>query len=129
MAELTQEDIEFNKLLEDKRYKEIYRVLQLMLSEISKPKEKMPVIDYDAATNRLIKALQECINNLPVSKNEPVNVEVNQREVVTSIEEFSKNITMAISQLISATNKKKEWAFHINRFSNGQIESVEVKQI
>ena len=120
------EDVEFEKLLEDRRHEELKNAL-IDISTILENKNDMGIID---AIEKQVSAFLSAIKKLPAPE---VNVEVNQKEISTSVAKMSAEIVKSLIDLkqeIEVLNSPKEWEFRVRRDdSTHSITSVIAKQL
>ena len=120
-----EEELEFDRLVAEKRYENLIKALQDLsnqqkdedFSELSKSLEKI------AETNsKLFRSLIESLNN------------INNKETtdIITVEKTIENLTTSISTMINLIKteyqNKKEWKFTITR-NNNSIDTITAKQI
>lgn len=121
------DDIKFEQLLNEKRHKELINSLTIIVSELKKEKKDGAVIAAIEKQSQAINKFVEVIRAIPVPATPEVNVEVNQAEIVSSIERMGKLILQELRDLktiLGIEIKPSEWEFKVNRNSAGYIESV-----
>ena len=120
------EDIEFERLLADKRHKEVSYLLKNIATALSKDDDK----DVIAAINKqgnnfgeLIKA----IKSIPQTELPEVNVTLNPKEFVSSINKICEDIIASNDKVIETLNKRLlPDTFTLVKDSRGTTESVKV---
>lgn len=117
------EDIKFEKLLEDRRFRELKAVLKVIAD-----KDNKDVINAIQDSKELVEKFAEAIKKLPAPE---VTVELSNLEKAASqISIQQKEVILLLKEVISQQNIKKEWEFTIVRSNPSDlIKTVIAKQI
>lgn len=117
---LNQADIEFDRLVSDKRHKEIIGALKTLISEFQKPQDNSV---KEAIHNQLkvLESLVKVLTSTPPPAPPVVNVHSDPSELVNAI----KNLPIPSSA--APAEHHKEWEFNVLRNRGGLIESITAK--
>ena len=123
------DDIEFDKLLQDKRHKELTAYLKAMATAISNNSDKEVI----AAINKQGDSIGQLVNAIqsipkPEKQETPiVNVEINPQQFVTSINKICEDIVASNNKVIEALNNRMlPDSFTLVKTYGGMTESVKV---
>lgn len=123
------EDIEFDKLLQDKRHKELTSSLKAMATALSNNNDKS-VVDAINKQGNNIEKLVNAIQSIPKPEKYEspiVNVEVNPKEFVSSINKICDDIVASNNKVIEALEKRiLPDTFTLVKTYGGFTESVKV---
>ncbi len=117
------EDLEFKELLLEKRHKEVTQLIKALLS-----KDNKDLVDALREQPKAIKdAISAIIQSIPKPEKPEVNVEVNQQEIVTSLEAICEKIIKSNELVIKALNEKPLIeSFDLQRDNWGNTKTVKV---
>lgn len=117
------EDLEFKELLLEKRHKEVTQLIKALLS-----KDNKDLVDALREQPKAIKdAFSAIIQSIPKPEKPEVNVEVNQQEIVTSLEAICEKIIKSNELVIKALNEKPLIeSFDLQRDNWGNTKTVKV---
>ena len=111
------EDLEFKELLLEKRHKEVTQLIKALLSKDNK--------DLVDALREQPKAIKDAFS--AIIQSIPKNVEVNQQEIVTSLEAICEKIIKSNELVIKALNEKPLIeSFDLQRDNWGNTKTVKV---
>ena len=102
------DDIEFDKLLQDKRHKELTNSLKAMATALSNNSDKA-VVDAMNKQGDNIGQLVSAIKSMPKPdkpENPIVNVEINPQEFVSSINKICEDIVASNNKVIETLNNR-----------------------
>lgn len=122
------EDDKFESLLAQRRHKELSSGIAAIATAFSK-KSNQDIIEAINNQASLINSFLQKLGSVEKPSVLPeVNVEVNQKEVVLSVDEMSEKILSGFSSLkeviIETQCKSNEWEFSVQRDVKGFIEKV-----
>lgn len=121
MAE--KDDIEFETLLADKRHKELIGTLREIILSVGQDKDGRVVkaIENQEAT---IKRLIESTRPAPTKQN----INVNQAEVVISIEKMGKELLNGLADLKQAVERPRTTTMTVKRNFGGYMTEVVITE-
>jgi|GEM_PF-6744653 len=117
------DDDKLNQHLEEVRHEELIKSLELLIGTVSK---QTP--DFEKSIRDAIKSLDI---KFPEIKAPVVNVEVEKvsnEDVINSINNLKEVVVPLLTELISASKRKKEWVFTINKNGYGVTTSIIAKE-
>ena len=120
------DDILFESLLAKKRHDELIGVIRLLLNEIGKINNKQEIKNLVDISLRKYPEIIDAIKGIDL-KSPDVNVELNQKDVVQSIDKTKESIIKKLDKFIELT--KKNWKFTVQRDDWGYIKTVKAEQI
>ena len=118
---LNEEEIEFERLLQDKRHKELKKALLSISVILEKSSSNNTVAQSISKQSEVI---SNFLSLLPA--------ELSQKEVSESMGKVGENILSGLTQLkteIEILNKPKQWEFTVHRERNNLIDTITAKQI
>jgi len=127
--ELDNED-NFEALLADKRHNELKGALGEIATSLNKDKNKevvAAIAQQTHAINRFIELAKKEEKQESKEEKQELKVEVNQKEVVSSVSEMGVTILKgleALQAILEKPEEKKEWEFKVNRGHGNLIESI-----
>lgn len=123
------EEIEFDRELAKKRHAEIAKTLQSISAALNRKGDDNISAELEKQCQK-IEAFSEVIRNLPKPQSPQINI--NQDQVINSIQTIGKDILKGLSDLqlaIAKPKEKTEWIFEVKRHSHSDlIQSVTAKQ-
>ena len=99
------DDIEFDKLLQDKRHKELTNSLKAMATALSNNSDKA-VVDAINKQGDNIGQLVNAIKNIAKPESPIVNVEVNPKEFAVTINKICEDIVASNNKVIETLNTR-----------------------
>jgi gamma-glutamylcysteine synthetase len=123
------EDIKFEKLLAEKRHKELATALKAITTTLNNKTEDNVSLAIETQTVA-IKGFAEAIKSLPEPK---VNVNMSNDAMEESIKKLGQDILKSlegVKELLIAYNQPKEWEFNVKRGQYSQmIEKITAKEV
>ena len=120
------EQIEFERLLADKRHKEHSYLLKSIATALSKDDDK-EVIDAINKQGNNFGELIKAIKDIPQTELPEVNITLNPKEFVSSINKICKDILESNEKIIETLNTRLlPHSFILVKDSRGTTESVNV---
>ena len=120
------DDIEFDKLLQDKRHKELTNSLKAMATALSNNSDKA-VVDAINKQGDNIGQLVNAIKNIAKPETPVVNVEVNPKEFAATINKICEDIVASNNKVIETLNTRLlPDTFTLVKGYGGATESVKV---
>ncbi len=112
---------DFDKVIAEKQHAEFMRAMKNLMTTLEK-------LNNSPSIERALQSLSDKISNLKLSVNSPdVNVETNQKEVVSAIQKMTNDLRTELQKMSeedAKEEKKEEWTFTVHRDSNGFIQKV-----
>ena len=121
------EEILFESLLAKKRHDELINVVKQLLQEISKLDNSKEIKNLTDVSIEKYPEIVNAIKSIGKLKSPDVNVELNQKEVIQSINEIKDYIIKRFDKV--SEPKKSNWEFTVQRDLNGYIKTVKAEQI
>lgn len=119
-------DSQFNEKLADKRHKELTGAMGKVISAVNQ-KEDKAVAEAIKENARATQGLVQVIKDIPKVETPQVNVDVNQKEVITSLEGICNKIIESNNKLIEAFNKRPVVEeFKLEKDNYGNTKTVKV---
>ena len=117
------EDIEFEKLLQDKRHRELKNALVAISSILSK-KDDVGIIEAIEKQSQALAGFVSVIKSISAPE---VNVEINPKEFVSSINKLCEDVIASNNKVIETLNTRLlPDTFTLNKGYGGITESVKV---
>jgi hypothetical protein len=125
------DDNDFDELLLDKRLTDILKALSKVSDTLNNNNSKLDIQSFLNSNKALIESFLSKLKDIQQQELPApnVNVQVNQSEVITSIEKLSNQIIDSLKSLEQAiTNmneqKPKTWEFKITERNNGFAQKI-----
>ncbi len=124
--EKDKEDEKFESLLADKRHKELTGALKGIATHLSKDNDKAVVEAINGQADK-IGELVKAIQDMPKPEKANVNVELNPKEFVTSVQKICEDIVASNNKVIEALeNRLLPDSFDLVKGYGGTTQSVKV---
>lgn len=120
------EEMQFEKLLADKRHKEVSHLLKTIATNLLKGDDK-EVIDAINKQGKNFGELIQAIKSIPQTELPEVNVTLNPKDFVSSINKICEDIIASNEKVIETLNTRLlPHSFILVKDSRGTTESVNV---